>query len=88
MVPVSEAGVYPRISYVTLFIDGEVVIENQRQFQLSSHHGEVIDTVPSPFESIEDEVARIEIFTPERAQELGVCPGAMAVVVTTKRAVR
>ena len=89
VVTVAEAGVYPRISYVTFLVDGEVVIENQRQLHRGSHHTEVIDTVPSPLDSMEaGEIAGIEIFKPQQAQELGVCPGVVAVVVSTKRAVR
>lgn len=76
--------VYPRIKFATLILDGVVVLQNQRQIFHGPHVGEVADPRPNPLADLDSgQIKSIEVVLPPEAEELGVCPGVSAIIVST-----
>jgi hypothetical protein len=81
-----DDGVYPRVQYVTVIIDGEIAAANQAQIVTGRHGVYRPDSIPSPLDNIDpSQIEEIQVLRPPESLEVGACPGVAAVVVTMNR---
>lgn len=86
-VPTYADGSWPRIAYVTWILDGRIAFPNQRQLRMGSHMVQAVDSLPegSPVAGLRpDQIESVEILLPSQAEEIGICPGVAAIVITTR----
>ena len=85
-VSLAEADTFPRIRYVTFFVDGVVVGENHRQLAEGPHVVTPLDSLPPEVSDLKsDEIERLEVLLPPESEARGACPGVSALMITTTK---